>query len=183
MHPPSPSIRHCIVHHRPSPLCSRSIAAAIAPTLAVEEPLRRPLPSRSRCTVHYLRRRGAIAPSLAIKEPSRHLLPLPSRRHCAVPRHRGAVAPSLAIEEPSRRPLPSPSMSHRAVPRCRGAVEQSIAVKEPSRRPLPSRSCRPAGCHVSSLLKPPPPICRRLRLSSCRRHLLSRPSRASRPAG
>ena len=91
LHPPSPSIRHCIVHH------SRSIAAAIAPTLAVEEPLRRPLPSRSRCTFHCLRRRGAIAPSLAIKEPSRRLLPLPSRRHCAVPRHRGAVAPSLAI--------------------------------------------------------------------------------------
>jgi hypothetical protein len=42
---------------------------------------------------------------------------------------------------------------------------------------------RPASCPVSSLLTPPPPICQRLRLSSRRRLLLSRPSRASRPAG
>jgi hypothetical protein len=43
------------------------------------------------------------------------------------------------------------------------------------------RASRPSG--VSSLLTPPPPICQRLRLSSRRCLLLSRPSRASRPAG
>ena len=37
---------------------------------------------------------------------------------------------------------------------------------------------RPAGCPLSSLLTPPPPICRCLRLSS-RRRLLSRPSGTS----
>ena len=43
---------------------------------------------------------------------------------------------------------------------------------------------RPAGCHVSSLLTLPHPICQRPRLSSLSRHrLLSRPSQASHPAG
>jgi hypothetical protein len=93
---PSPSIRHRAVHRRPSPLCSQSIAAAIAPSIAVEEPSRA-----------VPRHRGAVAPSLTIKEPSRR--PSPSRSRRAVPRHRGAVAPSIAIEEPSRRTSPSRS--------------------------------------------------------------------------
>ena len=46
--PPSPSICHRAVHRRPSSLCSRSIAAALAPSLADEEPPRRTSPSRSR---------------------------------------------------------------------------------------------------------------------------------------
>ena len=77
--PPSPSIRHRAVHRCPSPLCSRSTAAALAPSLAVEEPLHRPLPSRSRC--------------------SRRPLLSPSRSRCAVHCRRGAVAPYLAIKE------------------------------------------------------------------------------------
>ena len=85
---PSPSIRHRAVHRRPSPLCSRFIVAALAPSLTVEEPTRA-----------VPRRRGAVAPSIAVEEPSRRPLPSRSRRtiHC----HRGAVAPYLAIKEPS----------------------------------------------------------------------------------
>jgi hypothetical protein len=179
-------------------LCSQSISAALAPSLAVEEPSRA-----------VPRHRGAVAPSLAVEEPSR-----------AVPRRRGAVTPSLTVEEPSRRP--SPSRSRHAVHCLRGAVAPYLIIKEPSAvstdnsghssRPskplvrlvvtlplltLPPPICRrlslrpspfmplfrPADCPVSSLLTPPPPICRRLRLSSRRHLLLSRPSRASRPAG
>jgi hypothetical protein len=56
----STSIRHRTVH-------CRSIAAALASSLAVEELLRRPLKSRSRRAVNC--RRGAVAPYLAIKKP------------------------------------------------------------------------------------------------------------------
>jgi hypothetical protein len=45
---PSPSRSCCAVPHHPG---------AVAPSLAVEEPLRRPLPSRSRCAVPH-RQRG-----------------------------------------------------------------------------------------------------------------------------
>jgi len=66
-HRPSPSIHHHAVHRRPSPLFSRSIAAALALSLAVEEQSRRPLPSRSRRAVHYcqgqLLRHASPAPS------------------------------------------------------------------------------------------------------------------------
>ena len=69
-----PPLRHTVNHRQftvtPSisahPLCSRSIAAALALSLAVEGLSRRPL-----------RRRGAVAPSLAVEEPSRR--PLLSR--------------------------------------------------------------------------------------------------------
>ncbi len=54
------------VHRRPSPLCSRSIAAALALSLAAEEPSRRPLPSRSRRAVSC--RREAVAPSITVKD-------------------------------------------------------------------------------------------------------------------
>ena len=64
-HRPSPSIHHHAVHRRPSPLFSRSIAAALALSLAVEEPSRRPLPSRSRRAVPC--RRGAVAPSINVE--------------------------------------------------------------------------------------------------------------------
>jgi hypothetical protein len=52
---PSPSIHHRAVHRCPSPLCSQSIAAALAPSLAIEEPSR---------TVPC--HRGAIVPSLNV---------------------------------------------------------------------------------------------------------------------
>jgi hypothetical protein len=78
--PPSPSICHRAIHRRPSPLCSRSIAAALAQSLAIEEPLRRPLPSRSHRVIHCRRCQGAIAPSLAVEEPSRRPSPSRSRR-------------------------------------------------------------------------------------------------------
>ena len=65
-HRPSPSIHHHAVHRRPSPLFSRSIAAALALPLAVEEQSRRPLPSRSGRAVPC--RRGAVAPSITVKD-------------------------------------------------------------------------------------------------------------------
>ena len=88
---PSTPLRHT-VHRRqftftPSitahPLCSRSIAAALAMSLAVEEPSRRPLPSRSRYAVPC--RRGAVAPSITVKDhcciaPSPSTCPLQSSR-------------------------------------------------------------------------------------------------------
>ena len=157
-HPPSPSIRHCIDHHRPSPLCSRSIPAAIAPTLAVEEPLSRPLPLRSRCTLH-------------------RPVPSPSRSHRAVPRHQGAVAPSIAIavEETLRCPLPS--RSHRANPCHQGAAVRLVVTSPhfsshhlPSAGASASHHAVDTSCHaplgplvqlvkVLPLLTPPPHIC------------------------
>jgi len=84
-HPQFAIARSIAAHHHcalgPLPLClhhplqSRSRFAvprrqgAVAPSLAVKEPLRRPsLPSRSHCSVHC--HQGAVAPYLAIKEPS-----------------------------------------------------------------------------------------------------------------
>ena len=80
------------------PVCSQSIAAALALSHAVEE-LSRAVP----------RHQGAVAlsltiedaPSLAVKEPVRRLSP--SRSRCAAPRRQGAVTPCIAVEEPSRR--------------------------------------------------------------------------------
>ena len=96
----------------------------IAPSLAIEFLLRRPLPSRR--PVHH--RPVAIVLSIAFHcrcalgrpSPSSSRPPLPSRSHRAVPRHREAVTASLAIEELSHRPLPSRSC--RAVPRHHGAI-------------------------------------------------------------
>jgi hypothetical protein len=172
------------------------IDIAIALARFLESPLCRPSPSSRRRLRAVPRRRAA--PSITLNSPSRRpslpiaiVLTVHRRRARTVPRRRGAVAPSIAIEEPwlapsiavtveepSRCPLPSPSMSHRVVPRHRGAIVPTIAVEEPSRRTSPSRSSCLAGCHVSSLLTPPPPICRRLCLSLSSRHrrLLSRPS-------
>ena len=64
------------VHHRPPhPVtCHRGVVVL---SLAVEELLHRPLPSRSCCTVPLCR--GAVTPFIAIEEPSRR--PLPSRIH------------------------------------------------------------------------------------------------------
>jgi hypothetical protein len=80
--PPSPSICHRAIHRCPSRLCSRSIAAALTPFLAVEEPLCRPMPSplRSHCAVPC--RKGAVVPSIAIEEQSRRTSPSRSRRPC-----------------------------------------------------------------------------------------------------
>ena len=145
-------------------MCSRSIAATLVLSLATEEPLRHPLPSRSLCAFHCRRYQGAIMPYLTIKEPSRHSLPLPSRRHCAVPCSQGAVAPSLAIKEPLRHPLPSPSMSHRAVPRRGGAVCH----------PLPSKSRCTESCHQGAAIRL---VVSSLRFSRC--HLPSAGTSAS----
>jgi hypothetical protein len=140
-------------------LCSQSIAAALAPSLAVEEPSRRPSPSRSRRAVHC--RRGAVGPYLTIKEPS--AVSTDDSGHSSRPSKPLVV--QLVVALPLLTPPP---------PICR-----RLSLRPSPFVPL----VRPAGCPVSSLLTPPPPICRRLRLSSRRRLLLSRPSRASRPSG
>ena len=176
---PSPSIRHRTVHRRPSLLCTQSIAAALALSLAVEEPSR---------TVP--RHRRAVAPSLTVEESSRH--PSPSRSSRSVHCRRGAAAPYLTIKE--QLAVSSDNSGHSSHPSKPLVVQ--LVVTLPLLMPPPPICqhlslrlspfvplVRPASCPVSSLLTPPPPICQRLRLSSRRRLLLSRPSRASRPAG
>jgi hypothetical protein len=103
----SPSSCRRAVHHRPftialsiaahrrcalspsPPLLRRPLPSRSrrAPSLAIEEPSRRPSTSRSRRVVP--RRLGAAASSLAVKEPLRRSLPSMSRR--AVSHHQGAV--------------------------------------------------------------------------------------------
>jgi len=164
-------------HRRPSPLCSWSIAAALVPSLAVEE-LLRAVPCHQ----------GAVAPSLTVEEPPRR--PSPSRSCRAVHCRRGAVAPYLAIKELLA--VSTDDSGHSACPSkplVRLVVALPLLTLPPpicrrlSLRPSPFMPLvRPAGCPVSSLLTPPPPICRHFRLSS-RRCLLSCPSRASCLAG
>ena len=177
---PSPSTHHCAVHRCPSPLslCSQSIAAALAPSLAVEEPSRAVL-----CC------QGSVALSLTVEEPS--CPPLPSRSCRAVHCRRGAVAPYLIIKEPSAVLTDNSGYSScPSKPHVWLVVTLPLLMPPPpicrrlSLRPLPfvPLVC-PADYPVSLLLTPPPPICWRLRLSSRRHLLLSRPSRASRPAG
>jgi hypothetical protein len=155
---------------------------AIAPSLAIELPSRSRRPSPSRRALHHPQ--FAIAPSIAV------VLAVHRRRACAVSRRRGAVAPYLAIKEPSA--VWTDDSDHSSHPSqashpdgCRVASPHATAFHMPA--PLIAASpfvplVLPAGCRVSSLLLPPPPICRCLRLSS-RRRLLSHPSRASCPAG
>ena len=156
--PPSPSIRHCTIHLCPSSLCSRSIAATLAPSLANKEPSRHPLPSRSHRVIHCCCRQGAIARSLALKEPSHRPLPSLMRSRHAIPCRRGAVAPSIviAVEESSRRPSPSRSLC--AVHCHQSAIAPYPAIKEPlavstdnsGHSSRPSQASRPDGCHVAS---------------------------------
>jgi hypothetical protein len=158
-HCPSPFIGHRAVHCRPLPLCSQSIAAALVPSLAFEEPSRA-----------VPRRRGAVAQSLTVKELSRR--PSPSRSHRA----------AIAVEEQLRHTLPSrsrrlcrlmtpatslapPSLSSGWLPHCLF-----------SRRRLPSVGASQCGHHLSCLSS--------IRLvvpSSCfsRRHLPSAGASAS----
>jgi len=162
------SVHHCRARAIP---CRREAVA------------RCPSPPRSRHAVPHSR--GAVAPSLAVEEPSR------SRRavHC----HRGAVTPYyLTIKEPSA--VWTDDSGHSSRPSKPLVVRLVVALPlltppPPIRRRLTLRPSPfvplvcPASCPVSSLLTPPPPICQCLRLSSRRRLLLSRPYRASRPAG
>jgi hypothetical protein len=127
-------------------------------------------------------RRGAVAPSIENEEPSRRPFPSRSRRaiHCC----QGAIPPYLAIKEPSA-VLTDDSGHLSLVTPLTGLSSGRLLPHLPA--PLIAASpfvplIRWAGCPVSSLLTPPPPICRCFRLSS-RRRLLSRPTRASHLAG
>ena len=156
---PSPPIAVVLSVHRHHahavPCCQGAVARRRAMSLALEEPSRRLLPSRSRRTVHCRR-----APYLAIKEPS--AVSTDDSGHSSCP---SKPLVRLVVVLPLITPPP---------PIClRLSLQPSPFV------PL----VRPAGCPVSSILTPPPPICRRLRLSSHCHVLLSRPSRVSRPAG
>ena len=144
-----------------SPLCSRSIAAALALSLAVEEPSRA-IP----------RRRGAVAPSIAIEERSCRNSPSRSRRPCRLMTPATRLAPpSLSSGWLSRclsshRRLPSAGVlhcGHRLS--CLSSVRLVVPSPRFSRRHLPSASChahlRPLVRLVkaSPLLTLPPPIC------------------------
>jgi hypothetical protein len=182
---------------RSSPLsCRRAIhRRRAAPSITIHSESRCPSPPIA--VVLSVHRRRACTVSYR---------PSPSRSHRAVPRRRGAVVPSIAVEEPSRCTLPSrinrpcrltTLATHLAPPSSKPLVRlvDTLPLLTPPPPPICLRPApliaaiaffvplvRPAGCPVSSLLTPPPPICRRLRLS-LRRRLLSRPSRASCPAG
>jgi len=138
--PLPPSCHHAVLIH-PSPLQPQSIAIAlalsltvhrhqraVAPSITIKEPSRRPLPSHR--AVHH--RRGAVyarsqsvysfqvtvAPSIVSHRRASHCRrpSLSITVVIAVPHHRRhdpAVPHSIAVEEPPCRP--SPSRSHRAV--------------------------------------------------------------------
>ena len=131
--PSLPSSHHAVLI-RPSPLQLQSIAIAlalsltvhrhqraVAPSIAVKEPSRHPLPLRR--TVHH--HRGAVHRCQSV--------------YC----FQVAVAPSIAVHRFHCR---SPSLSITVViavhhhRRCDHAVPRSIAVEEPPRHPSPSRS-------------------------------------------
>ena len=174
---PSPSSRQRAFHRLPLPLCSRSsIAVELTPSLAVEEPSRPPSPSRSRRAVPC--HRGAVTPSIVVEELSRHPSPSRSRRPC----RQAALTVAGIITNIRHSSRPSQALCPAG---CRVASPHAAASHLPA--PLIAASplvlfVHPAGCPVSLLFTLPPPICRRLLLSS-RRRLLSRPSRASRSAG
>ena len=172
---------------RPSPSsCHRAVQRHSAATsTTVNSPSCRPLlpiavvlSSHHRRAHAIPRHRGAVA---------RHTLPSRSRRadHC----RQGAVAPYHAIKEPAA--VSTDNSGHSSRPSqvsrpagCRVASPHAAPSHLPA--PLIAASSfvplvRTAGCPVSSLLTPPPPICRCLRLSLCR-CLLSHPSGTSRPA-
>ena len=165
----------------PSSCCRRAVHCCItAPSITVHSPSCCPLPPIAVVLLVHHRRartvprcRGAIAPSIAIKEPSRRTSPSRSRQPCRL------TTPATRLAPPTSKPL-----------FVRLVVTLPLLMLPPpncrrlSLRPSPFVPLvRPASCPISSILTPPPPICRGLRLSSHRRVLLSRPSRASRPAG
>ena len=157
-HRPSPSIHHHAVHRRPSPLFSRSIAAALALSLAVEEQSRRPLPSRSRRAVPC--RRGAVAPSITVKDrccvmrrPLLLLLILLRSRPDLLPVGGVAVLPLTIRVHCSRFPLPSlpcslpPPSLLPCVPSPPPITLISL-LPLPSKRPLHPLSSSPRGCSL-----------------------------------
>ena len=175
-------------HSSPSS-CRRAVhRRSAAPSITVHLPSRCPSPPIAVVlSVHRRRaravpcRRGAVA-----RRPS------PSRSRRAIHCCRGAVAPYLTIKEPSA--VSTDDSGHSSRPSKPLVVRLVVALplltppppicRRLSLRPSPFVPLvHPASCPVSSLLTPPPPICQRLRLSSRRCLLLSRPSRASRPAG
>ena len=119
----------------PSPLCSRSITAALALSLAVEEPSRA-VPRRHSVPHH----RGAVAPSLAVEEPSRR--PLPPRSHRAISCHQGAVG----LVDLRLRPLVSPLQAFRPAG-CRVASPHAAAshLLAPFIAAIAFRASRPSG--------------------------------------
>ena len=88
------------VHRRHAHAVPRQ-RGAVAPSLAVKEPLCHPLPSPLRSHRAVPCRQGAAAPSLTVEEPLRH--PLPSRSRRAVPCHQGLTTPATCHAPP--RPL------------------------------------------------------------------------------
>jgi hypothetical protein len=122
-----PSITLNLPSRRPSQLCSWSIAAALAPSLAVEEPSRRTSPSRSRRPCRLTTpatRHTPPRPLVRMVVALPLLTPLPSICRRLSLQHRLSCLSSvrLVVASPrfSRRHLPSAgaSASHRAVASC-----------------------------------------------------------------
>jgi hypothetical protein len=126
-HHAAPSITLNLPSRRPSPLCSWSIAAALVPCLAVEEPSRRTSPSRSRRPCRLTTpatRHTPPRPLIRMVVALPLLTPPPSICRCLSLRNRLSCLSSirLVVASPrfSRRHLPSAgaSASHRAVASC-----------------------------------------------------------------
>ena len=144
-------------------MCSQSITAALAPSLAVEEPSR---------TIP--RRRGAVAPSLTVEEPSAVLTDTLATR-LAPPSLSSSGLLSCCLS--SRRRLPSAGASHCGHRlSCLSSIRLVVPSPRFSHRHLPSASASAShhavasSCHAhlgplvrlvkaSPLLLPPPPIC------------------------
>jgi hypothetical protein len=151
------------------------------PVVAVEEPSRRPSPSRSRRAVP--RRQGAVAPCIAVEEPSRRTSSSRSRWPCQLTTPATCLAPpSLSSGWLSRclsslRRLPSAGASHCGHRlSCLSSIRLIVPSPPFSRRHLPSAGASASHravtspCHAhlrplvrlvkaSPLLTPPPPIC------------------------
>jgi hypothetical protein len=79
---PSPHIAVVLSVHRHRARAVPRRRGAVATSIAVKEPLRRPLPLLSRSHHAVPRNGGAIVPSIAVEEPSHRTLPSRSCRPC-----------------------------------------------------------------------------------------------------
>ena len=167
---------------RPRSRCPLPLRSRQAQSLAVEELLRHPLPSRSRCVIPH--RRGAVLPSIAVKEPLCRTSPSRSSRPCRLTTPATRLAPPSLLSSgwlsrclSSRRRLPSAGASHFGHRlSCLSSVRLVVPSPRFSCRHLPSANASTShraiasSCHaylgplvrlvkVSPLLMPPPPIC------------------------
>ena len=183
---PSPSrraIHHCQVAIVPSITAHRCCALSPSPSHSCcpspsrSHPPHRPLPSRSRHVIHC--RREAFVLSLFVEELSPRPLPLTIEEPSCCPSPSGHRRPCQgaaltlvgAVTNIRHSSRPTQASCPAGLLRCLSSRHR-LSSAGTSHCGITYRASRPAGCRVSSLLTPPPPICRCLRLSSRRRLLV-----------